>query len=719
MNGFSMRFSIGAAVLLCSVAPRVSIIADEAAEVYPTTAMGIPGGSAESFVDKFPGNDMLPYTADDVTLPEGGNPFGLWGFAHFDNNSDKKIDDGEHIFSVGETSWLYSAASRPEYGVIYEAEDWYGAVEANGMGPTGSPPGEDFELNDNNGWCGESNAYAYNNLGPNQHGLGGAKYYFDARHSPATGQSFYYDEISGFDKTFTFRNTNDDPNTPFPEKGDCTRFFIAKTGENVELKGYLIPVDDLPKLKDGSLPTLFGWETVDLATYLRDTIGPKLANGDLTNVNGDDFGDLGPPTHIALMQLSIPFDVTNTNGECGGTAQEPCAADADPGLCQVQSHASYWGITPAGEVSTYRGSYIVGFSDTFADNAFGGDVHHWLNVPDDASKRNLWLQDHYWRDDQSHLGKYTFEGPIETTWTIIKQPEPTLASYDNTDDLVLVASGAGAASAPLPKPLGFGETPIEAVADLSEDVTPGGASGSPSFQIILRNGDKVIAYADISGTATKVHLGGTYDSATGKAGTPGASSAAGPGASLETTDAGDPLADPPIAAGGSYTRFVLRVTPTGVSLRQAASGYTTNDFLDLETLGTELVSLAKTVDSLDFKGGVSTVSIGSTGRTAVNTLLVFASPGTGPFDRGNANGDAQLDLSDGVSIFNFLFTGGATPKCMAAADANADGKVDISDGIYDLNFLFLGGTAPQAPYPKSAFSQKDTDKLVGCATPQG
>src|SRR5262249_30109876 len=283
------------------------------------------------------------------------------------------------------------------YGVIYEAEDWKTEWEARLQGPTSLADhanGEaDFEQNDWDGWCGQSNAYVYNNLGANQHGLGLPKYRVDYRPVPAAGQSFVYDEIQGFLKTFGFRNIFDDPNTPFNENGDCKRWYKGQTAEKIELKGYLIPIDDLPNLKDGDLPTLFGWETVDLAKYLRDTIGPKLASSDLTAVNGD-AGDLSPLTHLYLYQVEIPFDVTDSNGECGATGQYPCAADPNPGLCQVQNHASYWGITPEGGVSTYRGCNIMGFNDAFADNAFGGAVHPWRDRPDDSSRKNIWIQDH-------------------------------------------------------------------------------------------------------------------------------------------------------------------------------------------------------------------------------------------------------------------------------------------------------------------------------------
>ncbi|MEM7231598.1 MAG: hypothetical protein AAF517_05470 [Planctomycetota bacterium] len=71
------------------------------------------------------------------------------------------------------------------------------------------------------------------------------------------------------------------------------------------------------------------------------------------------------------------------------------------------------------------------------------------------------------------------------------------------------------------------------------------------------------------------------------------------------------------------------------------------------------------------------------------------------FHRGDADDDGQLNLTDGIVIFNFLFLGGSAPPCLEAANANSDDAVDLSDGIFLLNFLFLGGPQPGPPGPPS------------------
>jgi hypothetical protein len=71
----------------------------------------------------------------------------------------------------------------------------------------------------------------------------------------------------------------------------------------------------------------------------------------------------------------------------------------------------------------------------------------------------------------------------------------------------------------------------------------------------------------------------------------------------------------------------------------------------------------------------------------------------------DCNNDGNLDISDGICILGFLFTGvpsslpcgdgtGAHPSNLRLTDANGDGILDVSDGPYVLNFLFNGGPPP-------------------------
>jgi hypothetical protein len=73
----------------------------------------------------------------------------------------------------------------------------------------------------------------------------------------------------------------------------------------------------------------------------------------------------------------------------------------------------------------------------------------------------------------------------------------------------------------------------------------------------------------------------------------------------------------------------------------------------------------------------------------------------GAFVRGDVNSDGQINISDAVRIFGWLFTGGPQPECMDAADVNDDGgaALNITDGIFLLDWLFRGGAIPLPPSP--------------------
>ena len=82
------------------------------------------------------------------------------------------------------------------------------------------------------------------------------------------------------------------------------------------------------------------------------------------------------------------------------------------------------------------------------------------------------------------------------------------------------------------------------------------------------------------------------------------------------------------------------------------------------------------------------------------------------FLRGNVNGDARINLADGIFILNKLYKGGPDPMCLEAADVNDDGKVNISDAIYLLSWLFKKGPKPTEPF--SEVGADPTPDGLGC-----
>lgn len=83
--------------------------------------------------------------------------------------------------------------------------------------------------------------------------------------------------------------------------------------------------------------------------------------------------------------------------------------------------------------------------------------------------------------------------------------------------------------------------------------------------------------------------------------------------------------------------------------------------------------------------------------------------GGADFIRGDANDDGTVDLTDAVSLLEFLFLGTRELNCRDAGNSNGDGDVDVTDGINILNKLFVGTGEIPAPYPGCGEAN-----LLGC-----
>jgi hypothetical protein len=66
-------------------------------------------------------------------------------------------------------------------------------------------------------------------------------------------------------------------------------------------------------------------------------------------------------------------------------------------------------------------------------------------------------------------------------------------------------------------------------------------------------------------------------------------------------------------------------------------------------------------------------------------------------DRGDANGDNDLNVADAVFMINYVFNFGAPPVPVEAGDANCDGNSDVADAVYLINTVFNGGPPPGCP----------------------
>ncbi|MFN0059891.1 MAG: hypothetical protein ACKVX7_15640 [Planctomycetota bacterium] len=87
-----------------------------------------------------------------------------------------------------------------------------------------------------------------------------------------------------------------------------------------------------------------------------------------------------------------------------------------------------------------------------------------------------------------------------------------------------------------------------------------------------------------------------------------------------------------------------------------------------------------------------------------------------PFQRGDCNSDAAMQVSDAVFLLEWLFQSGANPECRVACDVNDDNGANISDVVFLLNYLFASGPTPPAPFP--ACGVDPTPGSLQCETPR-
>ena len=69
------------------------------------------------------------------------------------------------------------------------------------------------------------------------------------------------------------------------------------------------------------------------------------------------------------------------------------------------------------------------------------------------------------------------------------------------------------------------------------------------------------------------------------------------------------------------------------------------------------------------------------------------------FRRGDSDRNGIVELTDGIRVLNFLFTGGPAPLCQDAADTDDNGKIELTDAVACFGFLFLGAEPPPSPGP--------------------
>jgi len=112
--------------------------------------------------------------------------------------------------------------------------------------------------------------------------------------------------------------------------------------------------------------------------------------------------------------------------------------------------------------------------------------------------------------------------------------------------------------------------------------------------------------------------------------------------------------------------------------------------------GTESACLNVSLEAGNYSIVVSSEEPGAAGGFS---LTLASNDETDVFSRGDGNGDGSLELTDGIIVLNYLFTGGEAPGCMEAADSDNDGQISLTDAVLILGYLFQGGNAPALPGP--------------------
>jgi len=64
---------------------------------------------------------------------------------------------------------------------------------------------------------------------------------------------------------------------------------------------------------------------------------------------------------------------------------------------------------------------------------------------------------------------------------------------------------------------------------------------------------------------------------------------------------------------------------------------------------------------------------------------------------GDANGDGEVNIGDGVYVINYVFKSGPAPEPIEAGDANCDTELNVGDAVYIINYVFKDGPAPCCP----------------------
>ncbi len=125
-----------------------------------------------------------------------------------------------------------------------------------------------------------------------------------------------------------------------------------------------------------------------------------------------------------------------------------------------------------------------------------------------------------------------------------------------------------------------------------------------------------------------------------------------------------------------------------------------NEWLDLGRVSLDLPEAIFVGFAASARVGLTRQAVPSISVTFDHLALALEPPSPDRrFQRGDANADGDVNLTDATVILGALFGGQAdTVTCEKSADSNDSGALEISDSVYLLAHLFQAGPAPAEPF---------------------
>jgi hypothetical protein len=117
----------------------------------------------------------------------------------------------------------------------------------------------------------------------------------------------------------------------------------------------------------------------------------------------------------------------------------------------------------------------------------------------------------------------------------------------------------------------------------------------------------------------------------------------------------------------------------------------------LEVLDISNPANPELVQSIPFPHFVNDVEIQDDYLYAACAVGMYIYEGDFSRECGDANADYSVNISDAVSIVNYVFVGGNSPDPYDIGDVNCDSSVNVSDAVSIINFVFIGGYSPCDP----------------------